>query len=85
MIVVSIVINILQILIFLIFIRAILSWVPNLDHHHPIVHLLDTLTEPFVQPVRRLLPPVGIDFSPLITFLILQGLIELIKMVARNL
>ncbi len=83
--IINIIINILQVLIFLIFIRAILSWVPNLDHHHPVVHLLDTLTEPFVQPVRRLLPPtMGMDFSPLITFLILQGLIELIRMIART-
>lgn len=84
MIITSVIVNILQVLIFLIFIRAIMSWIPNLDPQHPIVHFLDILTEPFVQPVRRLLPStMGMDFSPLITFLILQGLIELIRLVAR--
>lgn len=53
----------------IIIIRAIVSWV-NPDPHNPIVQLLHRATEPVLQPVRRRLPmSYGIDFSPLVVIL----------------
>ena len=59
----------LQIYMWIIIIRAIVSWV-NPDPHNPIVQLLHRVTEPVLQPVRRMLPmSYGIDFSPLVVIL----------------
>jgi YggT family protein len=52
--------------------RALVSWLPNLNPRHPLVRLLDDLTEPVVAPIRRFLPSTGmIDFSPLVAFILL--------------
>lgn len=61
--------------IFIMFARAIISWVqPN--PYNPIVLALYRLTEPVLQPVRRVLfksigRNVGIDFSPLVVIVLL--------------
>lgn len=53
----------------MIIIRAVISWV-NPDPYNPIVKFLYRSTEPVLQPVRRLLPVAwGIDFSPLVVIL----------------
>lgn len=53
--------------------RIITSWI-RLDPSNPIVDWLYRLTEPVLGPVRRLLPiqAMGIDFSPIIVFLLLS-------------
>jgi YggT family protein len=53
-------------------ISAVLSWV-NLPPDNPVVKLLAAVTEPVLEPVRRLLPSLGgIDLSPLVVILVLQ-------------
>jgi YggT family protein len=54
----------------IIVIRAVLSWV-NPDPYNPIVRFLYRVTEPVMALVRRWLPlqGVGIDFSPIIILL----------------
>ncbi len=45
-------------------------------NYHPALALLNQLTEPVLAPARKLLPPLGgLDFSPILVFLIL-GVIE---------
>lgn len=63
---------ILNILYWLILIRAIISWV-NPDPLNPIVQFLYKSTEPFLEPIRRVIPfwKIGIDISPIIAFLII--------------
>ena len=57
----------------MIFARIILSWIPNVDFYHPVVRFLYSVTEPVLQPFRRLLPSMGgIDFSPILVFLVLE-------------
>ena len=60
----------LTIMYWLILIRALISWV-NPDPYNPIVQFLIRTTEPVLEPVRRLLPPMGIDISPVIVFFII--------------
>ena len=56
----------------MIIIRAVISWV-NPDPYNPIVKFLYRSTEPVLQPVRRLLPVAwGIDFSPLVVILVIM-------------
>ena len=63
----------LTILYWLILIRALISWV-NPDPYNPIVQFLNNVTEPILDPIRKLLPlgfRFGIDISPIIAFLII--------------
>jgi YggT family protein len=55
----------------------ILSWVAQ-GSRHPAIHLLYQITEPVMAPVRKLLPPMGgLDFSPILVFV----LINIVKIV----
>ncbi|HSE94726.1 MAG TPA: YggT family protein, partial [Methylomirabilota bacterium] len=47
----------------IIIIRALLSWVSP-DPWNPIVRFLNQVTEPVLRPIRQRLPMTGIDFSP---------------------
>jgi len=59
---------VLTILYWLILIRALISWV-NPDPYNPIVQFLYKTTEPILVPIRRLMPQMAIDISPIIAFL----------------
>lgn len=63
---------ILTIYLWLIVIRAILSWV-NPDPYNPIVNFLYQVTEPVLYRIRRYLPlrGVAIDISPIVVFIII--------------
>lgn len=62
-----------QLLTLLVFVRALLSWIPSVDYRHPLISLIIRATDPILQPVRRLLPPMGgLDLSPLIAILLLN-------------
>lgn len=66
-----------------ILIRALLTWIPNLDTSNPLVRLLVQITDPILQPARRLIPPVGgMDLSPIVVILALQLLQRLLLQVA---
>jgi len=60
----------LNIYLWIVIIRAVLSWV-NPDPYNPLVRLLYQLTEPVMAPIRRRIPirGGGMDFSPLIILL----------------
>lgn len=59
--------------------HVILSWVrvsPYDPTWGPMVRFINRAAEPFLSPIRRLLPPMGgLDFSPLI-LLILSSLLQ---------
>ena len=52
---------------------ALVSWV-NPSPYNPIVQFLRRVTEPVLEPIRRVLHryQTGIDFSPLVVILIIQ-------------
>ncbi len=59
----------LSIYMWIIIIRALISWV-NPDPYNPIVRFLVSVTEPVLYPIRRRLPLLGgIDFSPIVAIL----------------
>jgi YggT family protein len=63
-----------RILVFAIFIRAILSWF-MLGRNNIFIRLLDEVTEPILSPLRRIIPRLGIfDITPIIAILILYFL-----------
>jgi YggT family protein len=50
--------------------RVILSFI-NLDYYHPVRRTVYNLTEPILEPIRRILPPAsGLDFSPMVALLL---------------
>lgn len=69
------------ILIFAVFLQAILSWV-NPDA--PVAPVFNAVTRPFLRPLRRFIPPVGrVDLTPLVLLMILWVLLMLIDGVVR--
>ncbi len=61
---------VLNIVFWLIFVRAAISWV-NPDPYNQIVQFLERTTEPMLTPVRRLLPAMPIDIAPLVICLVI--------------
>lgn len=56
---------------FAIFARAILTWFP-IDRNGPIFQFLNAVTDPVLEPLRKVIPPIGmIDISPMVAMLIL--------------
>ncbi len=71
--------RVLQIYTFVLLIRILITWIPNLDPHHPIVQLLFQVTDPVLEPARKLIPPIGmIDISPIVVFIALGILQDLL-------
>ena len=66
------------VVVFSIFVRALLSWVSS-GANHPMARLLGSFTEPLLAPARRLLPATGgLDLSPIILFITLTLILKLI-------
>lgn len=60
-----------QILFWLVFISVILSYF--MDPYHPVRRSLDSIVEPMLAPIRRVVPPVGMfDLSPLVLLILIQ-------------
>ncbi|HTE15343.1 MAG TPA: YggT family protein, partial [Burkholderiales bacterium] len=56
-----------------IFLQVILSWV---NPSSPVTPVVSALTRPMLQPIQRIVPPIGmVDLSPLIALLLLQLLL----------
>ena len=77
----SIVDVVLTIWYWLILFRALISWVSP-DPFNPVVQFLYRLTDPVLNPIRKILPVTAIDISPIIAFL---GIIFLKSFLVRTL
>jgi len=72
----------INVYIFGIIILAVISWI-NPTGYNPIVGLISQITNPIMQPIRRLIPPMsGLDLSPMFALFILifikMALVELL-------
>ena len=61
---------IFQIYTVMLLMRIFLSWTPTITG--PFIRFVFDMTEPLLAPIRKILPVMRVDFSPLILFLILQ-------------
>lgn len=62
--------NVIEIYTFVLLIRILMSWIPNLDPSNQIVQMIVQVTDPVLEPARRLIPPIGmIDISPIVVFI----------------
>ncbi len=61
----------------LVLVYVVLGWV--MPPYHPIRQALGRIVEPFLEPIRQILPQMGMmDFSPIVLFLILSFIERLI-------
>lgn len=79
----AIVILLFDILNLLILARILMSWLPMLgiriDPYNPIVRFLVDSTDIFLEPFRRLIPPIAnIDWSPIIAILVINMVGQLV-------
>jgi len=52
--------------------RIVFSWMPPRARASQLYEFLHAITEPVMRPMRRLIPPIsGIDFSPILVFVLL--------------
>jgi YggT family protein len=73
--------GLLDLLVLAIIIAAVMSWlvafdVINLRNQfvYSVSRFLDAVTRPLLRPVQRVIPPLGgVDISPIIVLLIIQG------------
>jgi YggT family protein len=60
----------------LVIVQAILSWV---NPYAPLAPAIQQLTQPFLAPIRRVVPLVGgVDLSPLVLIVLLQVLLMVV-------
>ena len=56
-----------------ILVMVVMSWMGQ-QNYNPLVGIAASMAEPVVRPFRRLIPPIGgIDFSPMVTLILLQA------------
>lgn len=75
--IVQILVTIIQIFTWVVLIHVLLSWFLPPDNTLRLA--LSRVVEPFLKPIRDLIPPLGMfDFSPVILLIVLQLLQQLI-------
>lgn len=66
------------ILIWIMIVRILLSWFPNINWYNQPFKALKDITDPILEPFRKIIPPIsGIDFSPIAAFLALEIIREI--------
>ena len=69
----SVLINTLQYYSVILIVRVLLSWFPNLDWGNPLLATLGSITDPYLNAFRGLIPPLGgLDLSAILAFLALN-------------
>lgn len=74
----------LQLYLFVLFARVLVSWFPDIDPYNPIIRFLYEITEPILQPIREFMrkqfPDMAmLDLSPMVVFFgifIMQSLLS---------
>jgi len=67
--------NLFQLLQLIIIVRILLTWFPNINWWNQPFKFLKEVTDPMLEPFRKLIPPMGgIDLSPIVLFFVLNVL-----------
>ena len=69
----------LDIYLFVLLVRVLLTWLPNIDFSNPVLDGVASITDPYLNMFRGVIPPIGgIDLSAILAFIalrVLQGLL----------
>lgn len=72
----------LYVLLILIVFRSLMSWFP-VDQRNPVAQFLYTVTEPILEPIRRVMPRLGmIDLSGMVAVVLLYVMIAVVQRAA---
>ncbi|MEB3318635.1 MAG: YggT family protein [Cyanobacteriota bacterium] len=78
--IIAVLVKTLQIYTLVLIVRVLLSWFPNLDWGNPVLSAICSISDPFLNVFRGLIPPIGgIDLSAIVAFFslqLLQGLLQ---------
>jgi YggT family protein len=67
------VLSFISIYLVLLFIRVLLTWFPNVNWSSQPFAALSQVTDPYLNAFRSIIPPLGgMDFSPMLAFLVLS-------------
>ncbi len=70
---IQVVLETLSIFSLLLLLRVLLSWFPNLPWENPLLAALASITDPYLNLFRGLIPPIGgLDLSAILAFLTLS-------------
>jgi YggT family protein len=79
------ILNFLNIYLIIIFVRLLLTWFPNIDWMQQIIGFLSPITDPYLN-LFRFIPPMGMmDISPIFAILALQVAMQIVAQVAAPL
>ena len=58
----------------LLILRIFLTWIPNIDWDSQPYRTIRSITDPFLNIFRGIIPPIGgvLDISPILAFIVLQ-------------
>ena len=69
----------LQIYSLVLIVRVLLSWFPTLDWSNPVLSTVSSITDPYLNAFRGLIPPLGgIDLSAILAFVALNLMQQLL-------
>ena len=64
---------------FVLIVRVLLSWFPNLDWGNPVLNAVSSITDPYLNAFRGLIPPIGgLDLSAILAFILLNLMQQLL-------
>ena len=67
--------NLFQLLQLILIVRILLTWFPNINWWNQPFKLLRDITDPLLEPFRKIIPPIGgLDLSPMVLFFVLNML-----------
>lgn len=68
--------NLFQLFQLILIVRILLTWFPNINWWNQPYKFLREVTDPVLEPFRKLIPPIGgLDLSPMVLFFVL-GILE---------
>ena len=70
----------LEVYLILLLVRVSLTWFPNVNWYGQPFYSLSRLTDPYLKMFRGIVPPlVGIDISPILGFVLLQCVRQIVS------
>ena len=74
-----------QLFSYLLLIRVLLTWFPGVDWNNGVLSALWSLTDPYLNIFRGVIPPIGgFDISSILAFLLLNVIVDTLGGVAGN-
>lgn len=62
-----------EIIIWIMIARILLTWFPNINWYNQPFKAMKEITDPILEPFRKIIPPLGgLDFSPIVAFIAIE-------------